>query len=111
MSRTSSTPSEALSVQVKAPKCELRGVGKRTSQKRAEGVGVNEGSEGRSCCAEARPTFPDVVDRFKKLFWEMGQNRSDHLTQPGNRSDFNTPPQQLAGGRSLTGVYTHCFVP
>ncbi|GFS43184.1 hypothetical protein TNIN_263601 [Trichonephila inaurata madagascariensis] len=75
MSRTSSTR-RSNSVQVKAPKCESSSVGKRTSEEEEQkGVktdtfllvsfpreirGSNEGSEGRSCCAEACPTFPDV---------------------------------------------------
>ncbi|GFY37882.1 hypothetical protein TNIN_342311 [Trichonephila inaurata madagascariensis] len=51
-------PVRSLGVQVKAPKGRAKVLEKRTSR-RAEG-GSDEGAEGRICCAEARPTFPDV---------------------------------------------------
>ncbi|GFY40944.1 hypothetical protein TNIN_372841 [Trichonephila inaurata madagascariensis] len=78
--RTSSTPSEALLCRLKHQSASSS-VGKRTSDEQ-KGVkndtfllvsfpceirGSNEGSEGRSCCAEARPTFPDVRGQVEDI--------------------------------------------
>ncbi|GFY68408.1 hypothetical protein TNIN_70591 [Trichonephila inaurata madagascariensis] len=47
--------------------------------------GPIEGSEGRSCCAEARPTFPDVRGQVEDIILgnrETQTSLSGHLTQP-----------------------------
>ncbi|GFS38648.1 hypothetical protein TNIN_6631 [Trichonephila inaurata madagascariensis] len=59
--------------------------------------GSNEGSEGRSCCAEARPTFPDVRGQVEDIILGNRETQtslwSSHTAR--NRSDFNIRHQQL----------------
>ncbi|GFY68416.1 hypothetical protein TNIN_70611 [Trichonephila inaurata madagascariensis] len=64
-------------------------------------------SEGRSCCAEACPTFPDVRGQLKTLFWEIERRKtslwSSHTAR--NRATFNIRHQQLTStDRSVTGL-------
>ncbi|GFY49649.1 hypothetical protein TNIN_270421 [Trichonephila inaurata madagascariensis] len=71
----------SLSVQVKAPKGRAK-VLERTSDEQKgkndtfstcivprEIRGSDEGSEGRICCAEARPTFPDVRGQVEDIYF------------------------------------------
>ncbi|GFY72215.1 hypothetical protein TNIN_330641 [Trichonephila inaurata madagascariensis] len=65
------------------------------------------GPEGRSCCAEARPTFPDVRGQVETLFWEIETQKlaSGHLTQPETGATLIYATSAINfNGRSVTGL-------